>query len=81
MATSIVLLAIFRQSQWQKTIIETDKDLEENEDEVDVEEYAEVEKLKKKLGRKQARLQFVLYISAFLIIVAGILSIIWQPLA
>lgn len=77
MATSIVLLAIFRQSQWQKTIIETDKDLEENEDEVDAEEYAEVEKLKKKLGRKQARLQFVLYISALLIIVAGILSIIW----
>ena len=45
-------------------------------DEIDDEEYAEVEKLKKKLGRKQIRMQFVLYICAFLIVLAGVFSIL-----
>lgn len=74
MAISIVLLAIFRQSQWQKTLIATEQDLQENE--VDDDEYAEIEKLKKKMGHKQGRLQFVLYLCAFLIVLAGVFSII-----
>ena len=74
MAISIVLLAIFRQSQWQNTLIATEQDMQENE--IDDEEYAEVEKLKKKLGRKQIRMQFVLYICAFLIVLAGVFSIL-----
>ena len=74
MAISIVLLAIFRQSQWQKTIIATEKDLEENG--VDDDEYAEIVKLQKKLDRKQKHLQFTLYLCAFLIVIAGIFSVI-----
>lgn len=74
MAISIVLLALFRQSQWQKTLIATEQDLAENG--IDDDEYAELVKLQKKLDRKQKSLQFTLYLCAFLIVVAGIFSVI-----
>lgn len=74
MAICLVLMAIFKQEQWQKTLKATDEDLAENS--VEDDELLEIEKLKKKYSKKQKRMQVVLYVCAFLLVIAGIWAIV-----
>ena len=73
MVLCLVLYALFRQEQVNKTLKETDLDLEENP--TDEDELVEIEKLKKKLIKKSRRLNFTFYTCAFLLAVFGVVSL------
>lgn len=74
MAFCLVLFTLYRHEQFQKTLQATEEDLNENPAEDD--EIEEIEKLKKKLTKKNRRIDFAFYICAFLLLVAGVLALI-----
>lgn len=74
MAFCLVLFTLYRHEQFEKTLQATEDDLSENPAEDD--EVEEIEKLKKKLTKKNRRVDFAFYTCAFLLVVAGIFALV-----